>query len=200
LTDRRLVVVSLFTADLALDLGTATATIAAGSHPAHWVNRAACRGLDAPSMFADRWGVGAQARRLRTAALATCRTCVVRRECGLAALADIDAGMSLYGVHCGIEFTDVTPSRQERDVARLRTVVASLDPATSADSPEARMSSLRRSGRGPLLAQLHQPPPASAVALRMLARAIATTAVDESMPGAEDDELTDRALAASARR
>jgi hypothetical protein len=146
-------------------------------------------------MFADRWGVGAQARRLRTAALATCRTCVVRRECGLAALADIDAGMSLYGVHCGIEFTDVTPSRQERDVARLRAVVASLDPATSADSPAPAMSAVRRSGRGPLLSQLHQPPPACAVALRMLARAMASTEADGAMPSAEDDESNDRVLA-----
>jgi hypothetical protein len=81
-------------------------------------------------MFADRWGIGREARRHRAAALAACRRCPVRRECGQAALADVDAGMSLYGVLCGIEFTDVTPSRQQRDVARLRTVVASLEGRT----------------------------------------------------------------------
>jgi hypothetical protein len=80
-------------------------------------------------MFADGWGVGREARRRRTAALATCRKCVVRRHCGVSALAEVDAGMSLYGVVCGIEFTDVTPSRQSRDVARLRAVVAKFDPA-----------------------------------------------------------------------
>jgi hypothetical protein len=85
-------------------------------------------------MFVDQWGAGRDARRCRVAALATCRTCVVRRECGLAALADVDAGMSLYGVLCGVEFTDVTPSRQQKDVDRLRAVVAKLDEAAAAGS------------------------------------------------------------------
>jgi hypothetical protein len=35
--------------------------------------------------------------------------------------------MSLYGVRCGVEFTDVTASRQQRDVDRLRAVIARLD-------------------------------------------------------------------------
>jgi hypothetical protein len=78
-------------------------------------------------MFADHWGVGGEARRRRAAALRTCRACPVRRPCGLAALAAVNAGFSLYGVLCGVAFTDVTPSRQERDIARLRAVVASLD-------------------------------------------------------------------------
>jgi hypothetical protein len=41
-------------------------------------------------------------------------------------------GLCLYGVRCGIEFTDVTPSRQERDVERLRAVVADLGEPASA--------------------------------------------------------------------
>jgi hypothetical protein len=96
------------------------------SRPPAWVALAACREEGAPSMFADHWGVGRDARRHRTAALACCRTCPVRRQCGLAALADADAGLGIYGVHCGVEFTDVTPSRQARDIVRLRTVVAEL--------------------------------------------------------------------------
>ena len=83
-------------------------------------------------MFADHWGVGPDARRRRAAALQTCRKCPVRRACGLSALAAVDAGFSLYGVLCGVAFTDVTPSRQWRDVARLRAVVASLDQLGSA--------------------------------------------------------------------
>jgi hypothetical protein len=102
-------------------------------HVGKWTDHAACREADAPSMFADQWGVGGDARRCRTAALATCRTCVVRRQCGVTALAQVDAGMSLYGVVCGIEFTDVLPSRQSHDVARLRAVVAKLDQSAAAD-------------------------------------------------------------------
>jgi hypothetical protein len=91
-----------------------------------WIDDAACREDSAPSMFADSWGAGRDARRHRAAALATCRNCVVRRQCGEAALATVEAGMSLYGVLCGVEFTDVTASRQQRDVDRLRAVIARL--------------------------------------------------------------------------
>ena len=47
---------------------TLTATLDAstagrGEQPTHWVAEAACREVDAPSMFADHWGVGADARR-----------------------------------------------------------------------------------------------------------------------------------------
>ena len=112
-------------------------TAGRGEQPTHWVAEAACREVDAPSMFADHWGVGADARRRRAAALRTCRKCPVRRACGLAALAAVDAGVSLYGVLCGVAFTDVTPSRQWRDVARLRAVVASLDKPAAAGSGQA---------------------------------------------------------------
>ena len=96
-----------------------------------WANLAACREQDAPSMFVDQWGVGPRARRLRAAALSCCRRCPVRPDCGLEALAEVDAGLCLYGVRCGIEFTDVTPSRQQRDIARLRALVAKLLRAAS---------------------------------------------------------------------
>jgi hypothetical protein len=117
--------------DTLFDAATATSAGRDGHSPA-WMAQAACRGADAPCMFADRWGIGRGAARQRAAALAACRSCPVRRECGIAALADVDAGMSLYGVLCGVEFTDVTPCRQERDVARLRVVVAGLDVAQRA--------------------------------------------------------------------
>jgi hypothetical protein len=77
-------------------------------------------------MFADEWGVGRQGRRHRAAALSSCRRCPVRQQCGLQALAEVDSGLCLYGVRCGIEFTDVTPSRQQRDLERLRAVVAGM--------------------------------------------------------------------------
>src|SRR5262249_45903446 len=93
----------------------------------HWFDLAACRRDGAPDMFADQWGVGRDGRRRRSAALATCRACPVRSESGRAALAEIAAGLVLSGVRCGVEFTDVTPSRQSRDVDRLRLVVARLD-------------------------------------------------------------------------
>lgn len=86
----------------------------------------ACQELDAPSMFADDWGTGRLGRRQRARALACCRGCPTRLDCGRQALAEFDSGLCLYGVRCGIEFTDVTPSRQERDIARLRVVVAHL--------------------------------------------------------------------------
>jgi len=86
-------------------------------------------------MFADSWEVGRAARRYRAAALATCRACVVRRQCGEAALANVQAGMSLYGVLCGVEFTDVTASRQQRDVDRLRAVIARLGERAAPDAP-----------------------------------------------------------------
>jgi len=54
-----------------------------------------------------------------------------------AACREVDAGVSLYGVLCGVAFTDVTPSRQWRDVARLRAVVASLDKPAAAGSGQA---------------------------------------------------------------
>jgi len=47
-------------------------------------------------------------------------------ECGVQALDEADEGLCLYGVRCGIEFTDVTPSRQQPDIDRLRAVVAGL--------------------------------------------------------------------------
>jgi len=50
----------------------------------------------------------------------------MRLECGRTALQVVETSGSLYGVWCGVEFTDVTPSRQERDVNRLRAVVARL--------------------------------------------------------------------------
>jgi len=77
-------------------------------------------------MFADDWGTGLQGRRRRTAALSCCRRCPVRSECGVQALDEADEGLCLYGVRCGIEFTDVTPSRQQPDIDRLRSVVAGL--------------------------------------------------------------------------
>jgi hypothetical protein len=96
---------------------------------ASWDVMAACRELDAPSMFADDWGVGRSGRRHRAAALAVCRRCAVSRECGLRALAEVEEGLCLYGVRAGIEFTDVTPSRQQRDVERLRAVVQDRQPS-----------------------------------------------------------------------
>ena len=91
-----------------------------------WPHDAACREPNAPSMFADEWGVGRPGRRRRAAALACCRRCPVRKECGVQALAEVDGGLCLYGVRCGIEFTDVTPSRQQRDIDRLRALVTHL--------------------------------------------------------------------------
>ena len=91
-----------------------------------WHAQAACKDEGAPTMFADAWGEGRTARIRRAAALRCCTRCPVRRECGEQALADVEAGMSLYGVFCGIEFTDVTPCRQEPDLARLRALVADL--------------------------------------------------------------------------
>jgi hypothetical protein len=102
-------------------------------------------------MFVDQWGTGRDARRRRAAALATCRRCAVRRECGLAALADVDAGMTLYGVLCGVEFTDVTPCRQQKDVARLRAVVVKLSEVTAAGSSPRPMR-VRTRDRTPELA------------------------------------------------
>jgi WhiB family redox-sensing transcriptional regulator len=89
---------------------------------APWLLEAACRGsLD---MFEDSWGeAGLKRRGRRAAALAVCRYCPVRRECGEAALASVDAGVPLYGIWCGVEFTDVTPCRQDPLVARLRAIV-----------------------------------------------------------------------------
>jgi hypothetical protein len=134
---------------------TATAT-GLKTQSATWMTGAACRGADAPCMFADRWGIGESARRQRTAALAACRRCPVRRECGLAALADVDAGMSLYGVLCGVEFTDVTPSRQQRDVARLRLVVAALEEDPSGGRPVAVITvSPRQGGKRSLVQSAH---------------------------------------------
>jgi hypothetical protein len=93
---------------------------------AEWTSRAACSEPGAPSMFADDWGVGRSGRRRRAIALACCRRCAVRQNCGLQALVEVEAGLCLYGVRCGIEFTDVTPSRQQRDVERLRAAVAGV--------------------------------------------------------------------------
>ena len=92
-------------------------------------------------MFADDWGVGRPGRRRRAAALTRCRTCPVRWECGVQALTEVDEGLCLYGVRCGIEFTDVTPSRQQRDIERLRAVVAGVRPSNvgrSRQAPRAR--------------------------------------------------------------
>jgi hypothetical protein len=58
------------------------------SHESGWPHDAACREPNAPSMFADEWGVGRPGRRRRAAALAWCRRCPVRKECGLQALAE----------------------------------------------------------------------------------------------------------------
>ena len=104
-------------------------------HGAAWAGLAACCEPNAPSMFADEWGVGRHGRRLRAAALACCRRCAVRQECGVQALVEVDSGLCLYGVRCGIEFTDVTPSRQQRDIDRLRAVVAGLVGPTDATRP-----------------------------------------------------------------
>jgi hypothetical protein len=82
---------------------------------------AACQAPDAPSPFPDEWGVGRQGRAKRAQALAICRTCPVRRECGLQALREFDSGLVVYGIRCGIAFTDIT--RQDRQIARLRTLV-----------------------------------------------------------------------------
>src|SRR3954447_7308774 len=117
-----------------IDIAAAGSAAAVALAPsAAWSRDAACREDSAPPMFADSWGAGRDARRHRAAALATCRTCVVRRQCGEAALATVDAGMSLYGVLCGVEFTDVTASRQQRDVERLRAVIARLGESVAAD-------------------------------------------------------------------
>src|SRR5262245_20861187 len=91
---------------------TTTDTIDPSSDRKAWPDQAACREPEAPSMFADEWGVGRLGRRRRAAALSCCRRCPVRQECGLQALDEVDSGLCLYGVRCGIEFTDVTPSRQ----------------------------------------------------------------------------------------
>ena len=91
-----------------------------------WAIDAACREPDAPSMFVDEWGAGRVGRRRRAAALSVCRRCPVRQECGIQALAEVDSGLCLYGVRCGIEFTDVTPSRQQQDIDRLEAIVARL--------------------------------------------------------------------------
>lgn len=151
LTDGRLVDVTLTAADAPPVASAADP----GEQPTHWVAEAACRQVDAPSMFADHWGVGADARRRRAAALRTCRKCPVRQACGLSALAAVDAGFSLYGVLCGVAFTDVTPSRQWRDVARLRAVVASLDGPASAGSGQTVRVRIRPAAPTPA-----PPPPA----------------------------------------
>jgi hypothetical protein len=77
-------------------------------------------------MFEDAWGIGREGRSKRATALRCCQRCPVRRECGQAALDAFDAGQAIYGVVGGIEFTDVTPSRQVPDVERLRAVVVKL--------------------------------------------------------------------------
>jgi hypothetical protein len=108
---------------------TPTNTVDCPDRPPHgeaWDRHSACSKPGAPSMFVDDWGIGREGRRNRAAALAVCRDCPVRRECGAEALDEVDRGLCLYGVRCGIEFTDVTPSRQQRDVERLRGVVAGL--------------------------------------------------------------------------
>jgi hypothetical protein len=86
-----------------------------------FTKRAACQAPDAPSPFPDDWGVGRRARAKRAQALANCRTCPIRRECGLEALREFDIGLPVYGIRCGIAFTDLT--RQDRQIARLRTLV-----------------------------------------------------------------------------
>ncbi len=83
--------------------------------------RAACQEPGAPSLFPDDWGVGRQGRAKRAQALAICRTCPVVRECGLQALREFDSGLEVYGIRCGIAFTDIT--RQDRQIARLRNLV-----------------------------------------------------------------------------
>jgi hypothetical protein len=67
------------------------------------------------------WGVGRHGRAKRARALAVCRTCTVSRDCGLKALREFDSGLEVYGIRCGIVFTDIT--RQDRQIARLRTLV-----------------------------------------------------------------------------
>src|SRR4051812_5732606 len=136
--------------------GSAATAAPAPSGP--WIDGAACREGSAPSMFADSWGVGRDARRHRAAALATCLTCVVRRQCGEAALANIEAGMSLYGVLCGVEFTDVTPTRQQRDVDRLRAVIARLGEALAPDEHVVTAVSLRSRASVERLAAPRTPP------------------------------------------
>ena len=120
-----------------------SAATAAPAPTGPWIDGAACREDGAPSMFADSWEAGRAARRYRAAALATCRACVVRRQCGEAALANVEAGMSLYGVLCGVEFTDVTASRQRRDVDRLRAVIATLGEPVAPDRHAATAVPLR---------------------------------------------------------
>src|SRR3954466_4256763 len=141
------------------DIGAAGSAAAVALAPsAAWSRDAACREDSAPPMFADSWGAGRDARRHRAAALATCRTCVVRRQCGEAALATVDAGMSLYGVLCGVEFTDVTASRQQRDVERLRAVIARLGEALAPDEHGVTAVSLRSRASVERLAAPRTPP------------------------------------------
>ena len=102
------------------------------SHGSALASHAACCEPNAPSMFPDEWGVGRHGRRHRAAALSCCRRCAVRQECGVQALAEVDDGLCLYGVRCGIEFTDVTPSRQQRDIDRLRALVTDMVEASNA--------------------------------------------------------------------
>lgn len=81
-----------------------------------------CQEPDAPSVFPDAWGIGRRGRARRSQALALCRMCPQKLQCARQALAEVEAGMPLYGVRAGVAFVDV--ARQDRQVARLRALVA----------------------------------------------------------------------------
>jgi hypothetical protein len=132
-------------------------------------------------MFVDDWGVGRPGRRRRAAALACCRRCAVRRDCGLQALAEVEDGLCLYGIRCGIEFTDVTPSRQLRDIERLRAVVASIQ---SSNEVGPRLGDARRAGARATVVKVYRKTPArEAVAVTRPQDAIrVTTAQRRSEP------------------
>ena len=82
----------------------------------------ACAAPDAPSPFPDDWGTGRHGRARRSRALANCRTCPIRRQCGEEALDEYEAGLDLYGIRGGVVFSDVT--RPEAAIVRLRRLVA----------------------------------------------------------------------------
>ena len=85
---------------------------------------AACAQPGAPSAFPEDWGTGLRGRARKAQALALCRTCPVKRECAIRAIAEFDRGLEQYGIRGGIAFADLDRARQAPKIDRLRAMVA----------------------------------------------------------------------------
>lgn len=84
---------------------------------------ASCRQPGAPSPFPDDWGIGRRGVAIHSRALALCRGCPVRILCGQRALEEYESHREVYGVRCGIAFTDVERVRQALKIECLRAIL-----------------------------------------------------------------------------